>query len=233
MDSITLISGGLDSIVATACAMREGDVRLAITVDYGQRAAAREIEAAREVCARLGVPHETIDARWLASAGGGALVERDVAVPEPEPDELSGEAAERSAAAVWVPNRNGVLVNIAAARADASGAEAVVVGFNAEEAETFPDNGVAFLEALERAFAYSTRAGVRVHAPLASFGKAEILVEARRIDAPIEFAWPCYHGGSSLCGACESCRRFHRALEVSGTRGWYNERLRGRSRVSG
>lgn len=227
VDSIALISGGLDSIVATALAVREGEVRLAITVDYGQRAAVREIEASREVCTRLGVTHETIDARWLAGVGGGALLEPDLEVPEPELHELSGDAAKRSAAAVWVPNRNGVLANIAAARADATGADAVIVGFNAEEAETFADNSVAFLEALERSFAYSTRNGVRVHAPLATRTKSEILVEARRIDAPVELAWPCYRGGASLCGTCESCRRFRRALAMSGTEAWYNERLRG------
>ena len=45
MRCISLLSGGLDSVVATAVAAREGSVELALTFDYGQRAAPAEAAA--------------------------------------------------------------------------------------------------------------------------------------------------------------------------------------------
>ncbi len=223
---VALVSGGLDSTVATALALTEGKVCAGLTVNYGQRAAEREIEASTRICRALGIPHEVLDASWLrASPGGGALIAGGGTLPEPEPDELSGAAAERSAAAVWVPNRNGLLINMAACRAEALDADAVVVGFNAEEAETFPDNSRQYLEAADRAFSMSTRNGVRLFAPLIAMTKREIVLAAREKEVSLAHVWPCYRGGETLCGACESCRRFERALEQAGMREEYERRV--------
>ena len=59
-----------------------------------------------------------------------------------ELDEMSkiGESAKN----VWVPNRNGAFINIAASFCDAYEADYIVIGFNAEEAVTFPDNSTDF-----------------------------------------------------------------------------------------
>lgn len=226
MAAVALISGGLDSIVATAMAAAEGDVVLGLTVEYGQHAGAREVEASRRVCALLGIPHEVLAARWLAERGGSALFGDAGALPSPADDDLDGPAAEHSAAAVWVPNRNGLLLNMAAARAEALGASSVVVGFNVEEAATFADNSLDFIAAVNRALAFSTRNRVSISAPVGGMTKREIVLEARRIGAPIEHAWPCYRGGDDLCGGCESCKRFVRALETAELASWYNDRRR-------
>jgi len=218
--SVALLSGGLDSTVATTLAAREGRVVLAVTVDYGQRARRREIGAARTICEGLGLRHEVLDARWLAREPGGALT-GEGAVPEPGEGELEGPAAERSAEAVWVPNRNGLLVNMAATRAEALGASHVVVGFNAEEGATFPDNSEAFLEAADRALALSTRRGVTLWAPLIDLDKEGIVRRARQVGAPLQSVWPCYGDGERPCERCESCRRFLRGLERAGLLRWY------------
>ena len=42
--------------------------------------------------------------------------------------------------------------------------------------------------------------------------KTEILRMGIDIGAPLEYVWPCYEGGDRLCGACESCLRFLRAV---------------------
>jgi 7-cyano-7-deazaguanine synthase len=124
-----------------------------------------------------------------------------------------------------VPNRNGVLVNIAAAFAERLEADTVVVGFNREEAATFPDNGVEFVEAATRALALSTRKGVRVACPVGGLRKDEIVRLGREIGAPLREVWPCYEGGERMCGTCESCRRFRRALARAGLEAWFDGRL--------
>lgn len=221
MTAVCLVSGGLDSAVAATVVQRAGEVSLGLTVRYGQRAAAREVEAARRICEALGIAHRIVEAPWLGEGCGSALVESGGRLPRPSPGELDGEPARASAAAVWVPNRNGVLVNLAAAFAERLGADTVVTGFNLEEAATFPDNSLEFLEAATRALALSTRNGVRVESPVAGLTKDGILRLAREIEAPVAHVWPCYEGGEEICGTCESCRRFLRALDRTGLASWW------------
>ncbi len=217
--AVSLLSAGLDSTVATLAAMAGSEIALAITVDYGQRAADREIERSARLCRRFGWRHEVVPARWLASDSGGALVDESSELPSPTREELDGASAERSARAVWVPNRNGLFVAIAAARAEAIGADEIIVGFNSEESVTFPDNSIGFVEACDRSLAFSTRTRVRVRAPLIEMDKIGIVLEGRRLGIDFDDLWPCYLGGESICGRCESCVRFARAVEAAGMDG--------------
>src|SRR4051812_48637364 len=115
MASVILLSGGLDSCVAFKLALDAGGVALAVTADYGQRAARREIEAARDMAARFGVAHKVVHLPWLGEITRTSLVDRGVEVPRPAAADLDSAQAHETAKKVWVPNRNGVLVNIAAA----------------------------------------------------------------------------------------------------------------------
>jgi len=204
MKAVALLSGGLDSSVAFV--IRAPDMALALTVDYGQRAARREIASARSIAARYRVPHRVLKLPWL---GGGALTDRSKRLPSPDLRRPSD--TRKSAAAVWVPNRNGVFIAAAAAVAESLGASCVVVGFNREEAATFADNSKPFLDAANMALRFSTRIGVRVESPTLTWDKQRIVVEGRRLGAPLHLVWPCYEGGKSWCRKCESCLRAMRA----------------------
>jgi 7-cyano-7-deazaguanine synthase len=211
-----LLSGGLDSVVAATMAAREMTLALALTADYGQRAAAAEIHAARQVAAFLAIPHEVVPLPWVGRIAGDALTSPTKALPQPAREDLDGAAAERSAAAVWVPNRNGLLLNVAAGYAEALGCAAVICGFNAEEEATFSDNSADFLEAVNAALAYSTRPPVQVHSPTIGMNKVEIVRAGREAGAPLDLVWSCYEAGPMPCLKCESCMRLRRALEEAG-----------------
>lgn len=222
MRTVVLLSGGLDSAVAFKRALDDTEVALCLTFDYRQRAAEREIAAARAMCSRFGAAHRVIGLKWLGELTSTALVDTSRDLPEPAPDGLDDrQAARESAAAVWVPNRNGVFIAIAAAFAESIDAGAVVAGFNAEEAATFPDNSADFVAATNAALARSTQNRVRMICYTQHLTKAEIAALGRDIEAPIDLSWPCYREGPELCGCCESCRRFERALRASGNWEWY------------
>lgn len=218
MAAVVLLSGGLDSAVAFTLAHRGGGVALALTFDYGQRAVRREIEAARAMADRFRVPHRAIEIPFLGEITKTALVARDREVPLPAVADLDSARAHETARAVWVPNRNGIMVNIAAGFAESLGAEAVVVGFNREEGATFPDNTEAFAAAASGALAFSTLSKVRVLAPTGALDKAEIVRAGRAAGAPLDLVWSCYLGGERPCGACESCSRLRRALAAAGAK---------------
>jgi 7-cyano-7-deazaguanine synthase len=211
--AIVLLSGGLDSAVNLKRALDETGVVLALTFDYGQRAALREAAAAAAMATTLGVPHRLLTLPWMAEVCRTALVNPAAEVPRLTVEQL-GEArvtGGETAAAVWVPNRNGVFLNIAAAFAEGLSADTLVAGFNAEEAATFPDNSAAFVTATNAALQFSTATGVRVLSYTQDLAKPDIVRLGREIGAPLALVWSCYYGGEQPCGACESCARFARA----------------------
>lgn len=216
--AVALLSGGLDSTVAAALAETSHGLGLALTVDYGQRAFERERAAARAMAQHFGAEHRTLRLDFLADVTKTALVDRSVELPalsREQLDDVTG-AAHRSMAAVWVPNRNGLLIAAAAALAESADLDTVVVGFNLEEATTFPDNSQAFLERTNAALELSTRNHVRVESPTVALDKREIVAEGYRIEAPLHYLWSCYRGGDRHCLQCESCLRLCRALEAVG-----------------
>lgn len=218
MSSLALLSGGLDSTVA-AVLHREtaGPVALGLFVDYGQRAAGPEARAAEAVARFLGCELLRAEVPLLAAETRTALVSRTAAMPHPDPGRLDEPAtSEASADAVWVPNRNGVLVNLAAAVAEARGLPRVIVGFNAEEGRSFPDNSPRFLEHLNLCLADSTRGRVTVVSPTLELTKDRIWAAGRAHAAPLEATWSCYEGGEQACGRCESCCRVERARRAAG-----------------
>lgn len=216
--AVALLSAGLDSTVALALARERAPVVLALTIDYGQRAARREVERAAELARYFGVRHEVVVLDFFRRLPGtGALLDRSATLPTPDRATLDrgGAAVTASADRVWVPNRNGVFVEVAAAFAEAHGAARVVVGFNREEAATFPDNSQAYLAALDAALHFSTRGRVRVDAPTGALDKAAIMASAWSRRLPLDRLWPCYEGGEAPCAACESCQRFLRAAALA------------------
>lgn len=214
-----LLSGGLDSLVSCAIAREEHTIIAAVTCDYGQRAAKREIAAAAALCRQWSVPHQIIALPWLASWTPTALVDRAATVPRFRTDAPASldepETTAASAAAVWVPNRNGLFVNIAAALAESRGASLIVTGFNAEEAATFPDNSATFVERMNACLQYSTLRNPRLVSFTQAMTKAQILAHALAHDLPLVHCWPCYEGGAKWCGTCESCARFRRAIPAT------------------
>ena len=210
------MSSGLDSVAALSIAQNQMNVELALVFDYGQRSAKREIEYSKKVSEHFGIEHRVIELGWLASVTNTSLVNTDADVPEMSMEKIADDADPSicidSANNVWVPNRNGVLINIAASFAESMGIDHVIVGFNKEEGATFPDNTPEFISAIDDALSYSTMNGVKVLAPLIGMDKKEIVSKAIESNAPLEFSWSCYHGDDIPCGTCESCMRRKRAF---------------------
>jgi 7-cyano-7-deazaguanine synthase len=217
MSSIVLLSSGLDSVVAFKIAYDQWGVDLALTFDYGQRAAKKEIEMAGKACGRLKVRHEVIRLPWLKAITRTALVNRKAAVPTPAAADLDRvETALKTAHAVWVPNRNGAFINVAGSYADALGLDRIICGFNAEEGATFPDNTPGFVTAINRSLAYSTENHAKVYAPVIDLDKAQIIRKGVDVKAPLDLSWSCYFSGARPCGKCESCMRRARAFRLAG-----------------
>lgn len=218
--AIILFSAGLDSSLTLALAQAAGlEIAQALCFDYGQRAAAAEWRQAQILASHFQVPLQKLDLPWLGEISQSALSKNSTqALPEVAIADLDSimSVTLASASKVWVPNRNGLLINIAGSFADRYGYQLILTGFNAEEAATFPDNTPQFSEAITRSLAFSTQVQPQVKSFVQHLNKVEMIHEALRLQLPLEQIWSCYDQGEVHCGRCESCSRLLRALNAAG-----------------
>lgn len=215
--SVVLLSGGMDSTVNLHEAQSHSEVVLALTFDYGQRAAQREIEATKKIALERKVPHRVLPLAFIKEFGGSSLTTESMNIPSGSQVSIDDMSTSRETAkSVWVPNRNGIFLNIAAGFAESLKADWIVPGFNKEEAATFPDNSQSYLEAATKSFAFSTANQVQVKCFTTDLDKTEIVRLGEKRSVNWKNIWPCYLSGEKWCGQCESCQRSLRAFKAVG-----------------
>lgn len=213
---IILLSGGLDSVVSLAVAKETMKIELALTFDYGQKSFEKELDASKKIAEYYEIKHECIKLDWLKKITNTSLVS-DETIPDVEISKLNdADFTNESRKNVWVPNRNGLFINIAAAYADSYGFNYIIIGANKEEAATFSDNSKQFINDINKALETSTNSEVSVTAPLIGFNKDEIAQKAIELNVPLKYINSCYNNTVKHCGRCESCNRLKRALQNLG-----------------
>ncbi len=215
--ALVLLSGGLDSSFNLAAAVADSEIGevYACFIDYGQRAALSEQRSVQALCEHYSIELIEVELPWLASLSTSALTNKELDVPNIEFDDLDRmEITRKTMQAVWVPNRNGVLVNVAAAIAEARSIDRIFVGFNLEEATTFPDNSMDYLRALNSSLSLSTNGKVGVDSYSIEMDKQGIVRRGSELNLPFQLIWSCYSDKPEPCGKCESCQRLARAMEA-------------------
>ena len=215
--AVCVCSGGIDSTLAAAIASHEGYELHLFHVSYGQRAEASEKEAIEKIAAYLDAKAmKFVEIPFLKELGGSSLTDLERKVPVGEAVNLDKEKATPS---TWVPCRNLVLLAHASAYAEVISADAIFVGFNAEEAMSYPDNEKEFVErynaVLEKAVASYCQPPT-VKAPLVDLFKPDIIKKGIKLKAPLHLTYSCYLGEKKHCGVCESCLRRRHGFEEAG-----------------
>lgn len=209
---VVLLSGGLDSAVTLAEASLLFEKVIALTFNYGQKAASKEFEASKALAEHYKAEHHVIDLPWFGELLPKAM---DAKAGNNWTGPASTDEGFYEAEPVWVPNRNGVFLNIAAAFAEANEFQYIAFGANAEEGEAFPDNTREYRYKLEDALALSTLNKVEVFCPVGEWTKARMVQRALEIKLPLELVWSCYTAEEKQCGKCPSSVRFKNALEAN------------------
>lgn len=202
--AVCLLSGGLDSATALACARRDGFQIYALTFDYGQRHRV-ELEAAARVARHLGAAEHRIFRIDLRSIGGSALT-ADIDVPKDR------AVSETEIPVTYVPARNTVFLSIALAWAEVLGSEDIYIGVNAVDYSGYPDCRPEFIRAFEQMANLATKAGIegrqklQIHTPLIELSKAQIIRLGLALGVDYSLTHSCYDPvGGLACGHCDSC----------------------------
>jgi len=209
--SVVLVSGGMDSLVAAALAVREGEAAF-LHVSYGQRTEARERRAFRAIADHYRIEKRLeVDFPALKAIGGSALTDPSIPI-------RTGGIDRDSVPASYVPFRNGLLVSIAVSWAEAIGAGAVYIGAVEEDSSGYPDCRQAFFNAFGEAVRIGAARGesIRIVTPLIRMSKREIVRLGLELGAPFSLSWSCYVGEETACGVCDSCRLRLRAFRENG-----------------
>ena len=206
---IVLLSSGLDSLVALAYSVKEMDVILALTFDYGQKALEDEIRASKIISKKYNIAHKTIKLPFLKNITDNALTNPNKSL---EIETFGADSMEQ----VWVPNRNGLFLNIGACFAESLNADYIIFGANKEEGEAFIDNSLNFIEKAGDFFNFSTLKKPKIFAPLKNMLKPEIINLGVKLGVDFSLVKSCYNSsdkqGKKHCGVCESCKRLYRAI---------------------
>lgn len=220
--AVVLLSGGLDSAVTLAVAVKEGYEAHALTLAYGQRHAV-ELDAARRVAQSLGATSHKVVNVPLDAFGGSALTD-DIPVPMNRYGEGDGGTPPQSEIPVtYVPARNTVFLSLALAYAETLGAHDLFLGVNAIDYSGYPDCRPEFLAAFEQLANLATKMGVegetfQVHAPLIDLTKSEIIRWGLELGVDLALTHSCYAPdvNGRACGRCDSCQIRKRAFEELG-----------------
>jgi 7-cyano-7-deazaguanine synthase len=206
--AVVLLSGGLDSTTTLAIAKEEGYATHALTFRYGQRHEI-EVQAAREIAQKLcAVQHVIVDID-LRQFGGSALTSNS-----PVPKGRTTEEMGSGIPITYVPARNTIFLSFALAWAEVLNAWNIYIGVNALDYSGYPDCRPEYIEAFERMANLATKAGVegrgklKIHAPLISLTKAQIIQRGLALGVDYRFTTSCYDPapGGEACGQCDSCQ---------------------------
>jgi 7-cyano-7-deazaguanine synthase len=216
--AVALLSGGLDSATTLAIALRDGFEVSALTFRYGQRHSA-EIEAARRVVRAAGVRRHEIAEIDLTIFGGSALT---ADIPVPKDRDLS--QAEGEIPVTYVPARNTIFLSYALAFAEVIESTDIFLGVNALDYSGYPDCRPEYIAAFERMANLATRTGVegttplRIHTPLISLTKAEIVRLGNGLGVPYADTVSCYDpdADGTACGRCDACQLRLRGFKEAG-----------------
>lgn len=202
--AVVLYSSGLDSTTCLAMAAHDGFVPYAISFAYGQRHS-HELEVAKANARRLGAADHLVVDFDLRLMGGSALT-ADIDVPK--------QGVADDIPVTYVPARNTIFLSFALGWAEVLGAFDIYIGVNALDYSGYPDCRPEYIAAFETMANLATKAGVegsgryRIHAPLISMTKADIIKAGVELGVDYGLTHSCYDptpAGLS-CGQCDSCR---------------------------
>ena len=217
--AVVLLSGGLDSTTTLAICAREGFETYALSFAYGQR---HEIEtaASRRIATALGAHEHRVAEIDLRVFGGSALTD-EIAVPKAR----SEDEMKAGIPVTYVPARNTIFLAYALAWAEVIRARDIFIGVNAIDYSGYPDCRPEYIAAFEKLANLATKAGVegaslRVHAPLISLSKAEIIRRGLELGVDFSLTHSCYDPDSNgiACGQCDSCQLRLQGFREAGVR---------------
>ena len=215
--AVVLVSGGLDSAILLRFVHQRLGMReiYALSFLYGQKHQ-RELACAEYQTKQCPAVRDwqVVDIGVLGTltAGASALTDGTIAVPELQ-DIPEGE---RTQPITYVPNRNMIMLSLAAAYAESHGCRTVYYGAQAQDEYGYWDCTSTFVTRLNAVLGLNRRQSITIAAPFTGKRKAEEIKLGLELGVDFAHTWSCYRGGERPCGVCPSCSERQKAFAEAG-----------------
>jgi 7-cyano-7-deazaguanine synthase len=206
--AVVIISGGMDSTTLLYDVIAQGYETYALSFDYNQKHK-KELDCAKATCEKLQVPHKTVDLNVLNQVAPSALTRDDWEVPE-------GHYEDENMKQTVVPNRNMVLISLAASYAMGLKADKIFYGAHSGDHDIYPDCRKIFVDAMKVAVGLADWHPVELEAPYIDIDKGDIAIKGKELGVDYSLTWTCYKGKDKACGKCGSCTERLEAFEKAG-----------------
>jgi 7-cyano-7-deazaguanine synthase len=199
--ALVLLSGGIDSSVASIVALQTSNQVYFLTFNYRQ-INRKEISCARQIAKALAAraPHIVVplDFRALESAKRSHLLSPNI-------------GSYKHSYRFYVPGRNMIFLAHAAAIAEVNDIHTIYLGSNLQDAlhgsVGYPDSDSTFFRFAERAINRGLKYGnIQITAPLLGMNKFEAIRLGKMNNFDFRLTWSCYRNGRAACGKCPACR---------------------------
>ena len=200
--AVLILSGGIDSSTLLYHLLDKGYEVHALTFYYGQKHS-KEIEhskiIAEEAKSRGKVNHRVVDISSIHDLISSGALTGEESVPKAF---YSEDVQKRTI----VPNRNMIMLSIAAGYAVKIGAKEVYYAAHKSDYSIYPDCRKEFVKAFDAAvYLANLWTPVEIKAPFVDMTKDEIVKLGLRLEVPYELTWSCYEGNERPCLSCGTC----------------------------
>lgn len=212
MKIVCLLSGGMDSATLLHYLINEGNEVYPLMVDYGQKHK-KELDYAKKLCAYFKIGYEVADLTGITKLiSNSSQTSEKIEVPE-------GHYAEESMKLTVVPNRNMIMLSVAAGYAINVGAKGVAYAAHTGDHAVYPDCRQEFVDALKAAIRICDYEPLVLKAPFVELdmSKTDICKMGATLGTPYELTWSCYKGVEKHCGLCGTCNERKEAFRDSDT----------------
>jgi 7-cyano-7-deazaguanine synthase len=202
-----------------------------LSFDYGQRHK-KELQYAGETAFKLGLRHDIVDLTGLTRLISNSSLTsqpdtivrtgaQDYEVQKNEEfiDVPEGHYAEDNMKLTVVPNRNMIMLSIAAGVAVNNSYKCVATGVHAGDHFVYPDCRPKFMQLIDAAILAGnegfgpfennkleyTQLRSFLYTPFMHATKTDIAQRAFELEVPLADTWSCYKGGEIHCGRCGTC----------------------------
>ena len=211
MKRVLVYSGGLDSTVLLyhAVNLYGKDKIEAITFDYGSKHNAKEIECAIWNCKKLGVEHKLFHLESIGENFKSSLLKGGEKIPY-------GHYAEENMKKTVVPQRNGIMLLIAAGYTESIGGGEVWIASHSGDHFIYRDCTPEYNVMLNGLIRYGSEMTVELRAPFIKLFKWDIVEKGRDLGVDFAHTWSCYEGKNVHCGKCGTCSERIEAFQKAG-----------------
>lgn len=210
--AIPIISGGMDSVTLFYWALKKYEIPMVLSFNYGSRHNEAEIRQAKWQCAKKSILHKTIDLQFLGKdlRNTSALLNSDIEIPE-------GHYSDDKMKVTVVPNRNMVMLSLAAAYAEDNKVSKVLLGSHQGDRAQYPDCREEFTQAASLASMLGTYERVKIISPFNNLFKQDIVGIGMDLGVDYSHTNTCYKGDAVACMAsCSTCLERVEAFMLAG-----------------